>query len=246
MFSLNKILPAFILPLGLALIFLLIGWRSRRWLWVGMAAFVLYGCSIVPVSQTLMHFLENLYPESSVAGCPPADAIVVCSGFLAEGRGEDKVMNFGEASERLEAGVLLWKAGKAERLWILNDGGDAKSRRLVGELHIRGVLMHPSIRIEGPARNTMDEARIIAAAAKKENLASIILVTTGWHMPRAARLFRRTGLEIVAFPVDFQTPQFLGLPGNPKDYFPSARSLWQTEVFFREMMGILFYRLAGS
>lgn len=244
MLSLNKILPSFLLPLGLALVMLFVGWRTRRWIWVGAAGALLYLASIFPVSRLLLHSLENSYPELSVKECPRAEAIVVLSGFCAEDRGADKVMNFGEASERFEAGALLWIAGRGERLWVMHDGEDLGAHRLLLELERRGVKSDIGIEVLGPVGNTADEARRVRTEAQKQGVTSIVLVTTAWHMPRAVQIFRRTGLKIVAFPADFQTPQFLSLPANPKEYIPTAKSLLQTEIFFREMMGILFYRLA--
>jgi len=243
MLSLNKILPSFLLPLGLALVFLLVGWRTRRWIWVGAAAALLYLASIFPVSRLLLHSLENSYPELSVTECPRAEAIVVLSGFCAEDRGADKVMNFGEASERFEAGALLWKEGRGARLWVMHDGEDPGAHRLLLELERRGVKRVPGIEVLGPVVNTADEALRVRAEAQKQGVTSIILVTTAWHMPRAMQLFRQTGLEITTFPVDYQTAKQPVYGFKPEDFFPTARALVQTESFLREWIGRFFYRL---
>jgi len=243
MLSLNKILPSFLLPLGLTLVLLLVGWRTRRWIWVGAAAALLYLASIFPVSRLLLHSLEQSYPELSVRDCPRAGAIVVLSGFCAEDRGADKVMNFGEASERFEAGALLWKAGCGERLWVMHDGEEFGAGRLRRELEQRGVELVAGIDVLGPVGNTADEARRVRSEAQKEGVTSIILVTTAWHMPRAMQLFRRTSLKITPFPVDYQTAKDLFFPPKPEDFFPTARALVQTESYLREWIGRFFYML---
>lgn len=50
------------------------------------------------------------------------------------------------------------------------------------------------------ARNTEEEARMIAAAGFKR----IRLVTSAWHMPHARWLFERAGLEVRAAPTDYE------------------------------------------
>lgn len=227
----------------MTLVLLLLAWRTRRWLWVGVAAAILYASSIFPVSRVLLHSLENSYPELPVRDCPRADAIVVLSGFCAEDRGADKVMNFGEASERFEAGAQLRKAGRAERLWVMHDGEEPGSRRLLAELERRSVAPGPAVRVLGPVGNTADEARLFQKEAEGGKVSSVILVTTAWHMPRAMQIFRRTGLEVVPFPVDYQTPKELLFRPKPEDFFPTARALIQTESFLREWLGRLFYSL---
>ena len=226
----------------MSLILLLMALHTRRWLWVGAAAILLYASSIFPVSRVLLHSLEISYPEIPVRDCPRADTIVVLSGFCAEYRGADRVMNFGEASERFEAGAQLWKAGRAERLWVMHDGEEPESRRLIVELERRGVVPGPAVRILGPVGTTAEEARLFRKEAEAEKVSSIILVTTAWHMPRAMQVFRRTGLEIVSFPADYQTRSRLE-PPKLRDFFPQAKALLQTETFIREWMGRAYYGL---
>ena len=212
---------------------------------MGAAAALLYLASIFPVSRLLLHSLEQSYPELSVRDCPRADAIVVLSGFCGEERGGDKVMNFGEASERFEAGALLWKAGRADRLWVLHDGSGPEAERLLRELEHRGIPPTPAVRLWGPVGNTEEEACLIRSEASSAKISTIILVTTAWHMPRAVQIFRSSGLNLIPFPVDYQT--WLQLPRPQlKDFFPQAKALLQTETFLREWMGRAYYGLRGG
>jgi uncharacterized SAM-binding protein YcdF (DUF218 family) len=71
----------------------------------------------------------------------------------------------------------------------------------------------------------------------------IILVTSAWHMPRAARLFRKAGVDFIPFPVDFQIDSNSSL--TLLDFLPRAEGLQKTETALREWYGILFYALAG-
>ena len=60
----------------------------------------------------------------------------------------------------------------------------------------------------GKASTTEQEAAGIAellGVGKTPTAPRILLVTSAYHMSRAEMFFRRTGLEVIPFPVDFQT-----------------------------------------
>lgn len=89
--------------------------------------------------------------------------------------------------------------------------------------------------------NTADEANAVAELMRTRGRKRIILVTTGWHMPRAAWLFRQVGVECTIFPVDFGRDRTR--PNTLLDFLPRADALWDTETALREISGYLFYRL---
>jgi uncharacterized SAM-binding protein YcdF (DUF218 family) len=63
-------------------------------------------------------------------------------------------------------------------------------------------------------------------------------------MPRAARIFRKAGVNFVPFPVDYQVD-----PRSPLtllDFLPRAEALARTEAALRELLGIAFYALRGA
>jgi uncharacterized SAM-binding protein YcdF (DUF218 family) len=62
-------------------------------------------------------------------------------------------------------------------------------------------------------------------------------------MPRAARLFRKVGVDFGPFQVDYRVD-----PHSPLtilDFLPHADGLAKTESTLRELCGILFYSLVG-
>jgi uncharacterized SAM-binding protein YcdF (DUF218 family) len=104
----------------------------------------------------------------------------------------------------------------------------------------RGVAL-ADIDVTGEAGNTRDEARAVAEYCRKQGFKRIILITTAWHMPRAAWLFRRAGVDFVPFPVDYRVD-----PTRPLtllDFVPNATALQNTETALRECYGNAFYRV---
>jgi uncharacterized SAM-binding protein YcdF (DUF218 family) len=87
--------------------------------------------------------------------------------------------------------------------------------------------------------NTRDEARAVAEMAKAHGWKKIIVVTTAWHMPRAARVFRNAGVDIIPFPVDFRSDGVRAL--SAVDFLPKGEALQMTETALRECYGFAFY-----
>jgi uncharacterized SAM-binding protein YcdF (DUF218 family) len=247
MFVLHKILPTLILPLGLCLGLLCAALAWRRWILVALALLILLSGSNPWISSFLISRLENRFPKVEIASCPDADAVVVLSGILGKKRSipQSPELNWGEAYDRFDAGVRLFQAGKAPWLVLFNPGRPqeglpdfAEGEQLMRSATERGVPPQ-NICVLGPIGNTADEARMISEVANDRRWRSIILVTTAWHMPRAWERFRKTGVKIHPFPVDFRCDTARRV--SVTDFFPTAGAMATTEIFLREWVGRTFY-----
>lgn len=241
---LHKLLPVFVLPIGLLVILVVLG-TLRRWRWLVFAALAAFVFACLPrVGGWLIGRLESVHPRLTAAEAGKADAVLVLGGSLGGSSPAGHVPNWSDAVERFEGGVALMRAGAAP--WLLFPGGVApadpaivpEGERLRGMAIDRGV---PAERIVvlGAVGNTADEARAFAAHAREHGMKRVILVTSAWHMPRAARQFRKSSVEIVPFPVDFRNN-----PSPPWpwwNYLPTAAGLAHTEIALRECYGIAFY-----
>ena len=242
----NKLLPVFLLPTGIiALLVLWALWRKKRWpLLVALA--VLYLGSVPFVGTRLIGWMESRYPAVSLAQVERADAVVVLGGILGPRVGADFVPNFLDTSERFEAGVALLQAGKADRLVFTGarmewkDAATTEGDELKRIAVARGVPAE-RILVTGEVQNTADEAAAVAALMKTNGWKRVILVTTGWHMPRSVHQFRRAGVDCIIFPVDFRFDPARQVTAI--DFVPRGEAWQQTETALRECYGYLFYRL---
>jgi uncharacterized SAM-binding protein YcdF (DUF218 family) len=246
MLFLNKLLPVFVLPLGVVLLLLLLAlWRKKRWP-VVTAILLLYVSSTPFVGDRLIGWLESRQPAVSLGQVEPADAVVVLGGIFGPQVAPGLLPNLSESGERLEAGIVLTQAGKAPWLvftggripWegrVKTEGEDSRTLAIV-----RGVPAEKII-LTREVGNTADEARAVAALMRERHWRRIILVTSGWHMPRSARLFRQAGVDCICFPVDFRRDRTRRL--TLLDFLPGANALSNTETTLREIYGNLFYRL---
>ena len=243
---LSKLLPLTLMPLGLSLILLVVGWICR-WRWpVFTAMLLLWVFSLGLVSQGLWRSLEAPWRRRSALEAQ-ADAIVVLSGGRHPAPGPAQLSEWHDP-DRFLAGLNLFRAGKAPRL--LFTGGASPFRpgqRPEGQHYLQEAALlgvpEAAMASTAPVLNTADEAvairRLLPARQSR-----VLLVTSAFHMRRAQRLFERQGLQVLPFPVDFQARGRWAGPlwRDPTQWLPSAGALDNSSRAMRELLGRLVYR----
>jgi uncharacterized SAM-binding protein YcdF (DUF218 family) len=248
---LHKILPVFVLPVGITLLLVLSGLRLRRrsLVWTGMT--VLWLSSTPLISGLAVRVTEG-WAERGVAGdAPEADAIVVLSEGRVLAPGKAAVSEWNGA-DRFFGGVELFKAGKSPLL-VFTGGAVPWEPNAVPEGDILAgyakALGVPDGQILKTSRvtSTAEEAQAVATLLRgrltgptwRGGAPRILLVTSAFHMQRARRLFERAGVSVIPFPVDFKVPA--GGTLSVLAFLPTAAALAQTELAMREWYGRLFY-----
>ena len=94
---------------------------------------------------------------------------------------------------------------------------------------------------EGESRNTAENASKSAAILRDAGVRRIVLVTQAFHMPRAVRLFRAAGLEVVPAPTQFKTAA--NSPLGPLDLLPQSNALRNSYFALHEWLGIAWLAL---
>ena len=243
MLFLNKLLPAFVLPIGLvAALMLLAAWKKTRWAAL-LACFALLAASTGVVGNALLRLLEESYPARSIGSLPEADAVLVLGGIMSPAKDAGFVPEWSEAVERFNAGVEITRRDKARVLLFTGDTRGSEGTALQREALERGVPRERTAVI-GAVGNTADEAAQLKKYAAQHGLKRVVLVTSAWHLPRAMRQFKGAGVELIPFPVDYRGLANRQLPYL--DWIPNAGSLGKTEMALRECYGMAFYALFGD
>jgi uncharacterized SAM-binding protein YcdF (DUF218 family) len=157
---------------------------GRRWLGaVGLAA-------AVPALALLGGFLWFLEAAAAVPDAPlrRTDGIVVLTG----------------GGDRVPSGLALLVAGWAERVLVSGAHPDVTLADLAATSGQPLGALAGRVTLGRQARSTRGNAAETAAWARAERLASIRLVTAGYHMPRAVLELRRMlppEVEVIAHPV---------------------------------------------
>jgi len=84
-----------------------------------------------------------------------------------------------------------------------------------------------------------ENARLSHEILKAADIRRICLVTHAWYMPRARRAFEHAGFEVVPAATGYATRYRLTV----LDFVPDAHALRDSSLFFREVIGLGWYRI---
>ena len=260
MFWLKKFISFWLMPLPFCLALLVSGLllvrlprRSRfgRGL-LALATALLLLFSNRAVSNRLLAPLEGRYhaiPEVA-AGAPVPASIAGCSVVVVLGGGHTDMPGI-PAAGQLSSSALA-RIAEATRLLGVLPG----ARLVVSGPGEPGRPTHAAVLARAaeslgidPARitqvdtalDTEDESNVVARIVGN---ARVALVTSAWHMPRAAALFRRAGVDFTPCPADFMS--------RGDFQFRWANLAWDSESLERstlavhEWIGLIWLRLRGA
>jgi len=244
MIYLHKILPLIMSPLFIALIAFVIAvlFRSRRAGMAGLCIILLFSSAFT--ASFLTRFVEKNDPPIAIETLAEADAIIVLSGMVSHSFiGGKSNYDFGDATDRLFAGIALAKADKAPKLIFTRGQMPWSTGKPEGEIlaqkAIEFGIERARIFLSPYAQNTEQEAiglsDILTASDSR-----IILVTSAFHMPRARSIFTNYGFEVISFPTDHQT---FSKKITFQDFLPQAGALNKSSFAIREMMGRAYYAI---
>jgi uncharacterized SAM-binding protein YcdF (DUF218 family) len=125
---------------------------------------------------------------------PRAEAIVVLGAVLDRAGLPQPALR-----RRTARGIELWEAGAAPLL-VLSGGGRGARPEAAAMLDIARAagVPEPALLVEERSRNTFENAVLTHQLLAARGLRRVILVSDGYHLPRARFLFRLAGLSVVA------------------------------------------------
>lgn len=257
MFWLKKTIQFWLMPVPFCLVLLVaslaIGWsgrrpRSSRWL-SALAALLLVLFSNKFVSNSLVRPLEQPFPPVPELGADAPSELRSCAFVVVLGGGNSNAPGMPATGKLSSAGlsriveaVRILKALPNATLMVSGPvlaGHLSHATILSQAAHILGVDPARITRID-TAHDTEEEAAAVAriAAGKK-----VALVTSAWHMRRAARLFRAAGVDFVPCPADFAGRE--KSPRTWSDYSWDSESLERSTEAVHEWLGLTWLTLRG-
>jgi uncharacterized SAM-binding protein YcdF (DUF218 family) len=250
-FFLSKTVGKLIDPFNLAVMLLMAAWILRRLnrtprLRLGLAitaAVVLLIFSNGVVANLLLAPLETKYPRPK--NMKPPAAIVMLSGVLSRSQVGDSYFEFNAHADRFIE--ILRLANRFPKATLIFTGGPgALNRGSLGEARILGQLTQElgikkeRILLDKLSRNTYENAKETAVFLKTKNSGSTILITSAFHLPRAVACFKKQGIEVVPWGVDY-----LRTANGPSAWIPSLWSLHRSYKAIKEYVGMLAYDVVG-
>jgi len=244
MSTLSQLLPPLVLPLGAALILAVIGLVSRR-RWLTAGALILLWLASTPItSRPLARFMEGGGERTLAAAAPTADAIVVLSGGRLVAPGPDAVSEW-RGANRFFGGLELFDAGRAPTLvftggWSPRHPDAPTEGQVLAAWAERWGVAPGRILVTERVTNTEEEAAAVASLLTPLDARRVLLVTSAFHMQRASVLFERAGMEVIAFPVDFQVSD--GWRFGFTSLLPGATALGLNHQSLHEALARTVYR----
>jgi uncharacterized SAM-binding protein YcdF (DUF218 family) len=239
--------------IGLAFLVGLIQLMRQRYItgrrWVAGASAALLICGLSPFSDLLFAALEQRFDRPDLSG--PGTRV---DGLIVLGGSEDsrinvmrELMSLNEAAERLTEAVALSRQFPAARV-VFTGGSHAVMMTKLPEgqqaqrfLTALGVDPQRLI-IEDQSRNTYENAVFTKAMVQIKPGERWLLITSAWHMPRSMGIFRKAGVDVIPWPVDYRAPEgaALFMPQNSL-----AQGLNRLDTIAKEYVGLVVYRLTG-
>jgi uncharacterized SAM-binding protein YcdF (DUF218 family) len=234
------------LLIGLSIVLMIFHVR-RLAIAVGLLSLALIFVSFYTTSGALIvQELEDRFPRPAA----PADVacIVVLGGGIATK--VDSVRggyNFDDAADRYIETVRL--AGVYPNAKVIMSGGDGSLTggyvkeadiiaRMFNDFHIDPAR----VEYDAESRDTYENAINTKAILQRLNLGHCLLVTSGFHMPRAVAIFRNLGMDVTPWVADYRTNGRQGLALSAGHPLANADLL---TIGMKEWIGIVAYYFAG-
>jgi len=172
-------------------------------------------------------------PESAHYSC-----VIVLGGFA--GSDDGKKGFFNDVSNRFIQGAQLVLSKKASHILITGGNGSlipngfSEGEWSRGQLKLLNVA-DSAILIEGKSRNTLENARFSKQLLQQSKLKPpYLLVTSNFHMRRSLMICKKSGLNVIPYPVDY-----FGSGGLFDNIIPDYGVLLQWNKYIKELVGYM-------
>ena len=235
-------------PFNCFVVLLLLAWIVKKRslkktaLILAVVVFIVFG------NQWLFNWYVKQWQPKPVAVNPALhySCGIVPGGFASPDENANGYFN--SSADRFIQAVKLFKVGEIRHLLISGGNGktDEKSFReaawVKGELLAFGIP-DSVIFIEDKSNNTKENALNSKVILDSLHLQPpYLLITSAFHMPRAALLFNKTGVPVDPFPCNYTA-------GKGKssfwDLIPTPSTLLSWDVYLKETVGYFWYKYKG-
>ncbi|HEY2478240.1 MAG TPA: ElyC/SanA/YdcF family protein [Solirubrobacterales bacterium] len=213
-------------------------WRTLTWPWRrfpktvgGATGLFAVLCLVVAGSNAYILLTTGGEATADVAEVPPAEVAIV-PGALVQPDGRMS----GMLADRVKEASLLWHAGKVRKILVSGDHGswvydepDTMRKALVRD----GVK--PEDIFEDHAG--FDTWATMVRARSIFNVHDAVVVTQGFHMPRALFLAEEAGMHVSGLLADQHNWGYQGERSEVREVFSRVKAIWDTTVDTPAMAG---------
>jgi len=206
---------------------------------LALFVFIVFG------NAALLNWYAKTWQPKPVVLSPSAEYScgIVPGGFASPDA--DANGYFNATADRFIQAVKLYKTGHIKHILISGGNGKENEKSFREAAWVRGELVSVGIPdsvifTEDKANNTMENAIYSKQILDSLHLtAPYLLITSAFHMPRAALVFKKAGVDVVPFPCNYN----IGRGSlSPWDLIPTLSTLLGWDSFLKETVGYWWYR----
>lgn len=239
-------LIAFMIVAGLLLTMTRLRRTARILILSGTATLLVLGLS--PAGNLLILPLEERFSVKDPASVGEPTGIIVLGGGVSAGLGAARgQLAVNSAGERVTEFIALahtfpnarhvYSSGSAAILYEKFTEAD-ELKKYYG----RTGLDPAGLTLERASRTTYENALFTKELIKPKPGERWLLVTSAYHMPRAVGCFRKVGLDVIPYPVDFRTR---GWPDQSRLFEKISDGLARIDSAAHEWLGLIAYWFTG-
>lgn len=212
------------------------------------AILVLYLCSNSFLVDECYRAWEPVTPDYDLMSTKYEGAIVL--GGIGDIDLRLKKINFGFGGDRLFQTLALYHKGRVKRMIFTGGSGSVefpeKREGLYVQKYLRSIHVPDSaLIIESTSKNTYENA--VNTKSLLDSLGidgNFLLVTSGYHMPRAMAVFEKAGFKNLT---PYVTNRSSGIRRFTFDhlFIPNPGAMHGIEFLLHEWLGYLVYKIKG-
>ncbi|MDP1730137.1 MAG: YdcF family protein [Devosia sp.] len=253
--EISKVLWFIAQPLSLVLLLglagLLLGftrWRKLSQLSVLLSLVVLGLCAFSSFGYVLIQPLEARFSRPDVAPADISGIIVLGGGMDADINGGRRGYELNRSGDRFTEALRLALLYPQARVVISGGTGvffaGEDSEAAAGARFFEDFGIPPErLVLETRARNTEENAQFTRQLLEPMPGEVWLLVTSAFHMPRSAALFRKAGFPVIPWPADYLGT---GVERFGIKLDQPAENVGVAGIAIREWIGLLAYYVTGK
>ncbi|MEI6139773.1 MAG: YdcF family protein [Mariniphaga sp.] len=150
-------------------------------------------------------------------------------------------IDYNEAADRMTEAIRLYRLGRVKKILVSGDqainiyNGKTYAPYFLNYMEQMGVNRQDII-LEQKAMTTRENIFLIKEMILKYDQPKILLITSGWHLRRAMKGFKASGLNLVPYGVDVPSRNDIY---SWNDLLPSWMVAVRWHVLIHEMVGMM-------
>lgn len=253
-FALSKILYFLIRPVNWLLLLLLIAWRTKSAVWKKRMILASLILLIAGTNRALLDLVAGWWelPPTPMENLnAPYDIGILLGGYSNPfGFPDDGRHHFNASANRFTQALELYHQKKINKILITGGWGKLMSQELSNEAqstrdHLISMgIPATDILIETRSRNTRENATFTKILLDDlPGAERCLLITSAWHMRRSLACFRKAGLPLDPYCVDYMRSQNRPWWETVFKLDPEVLQKWESLI--KEWVGMVAYRAAG-